>query len=140
MHFLTVACLVVCVSLAAPAPQVYQASGVLQPDTADLGPYDKVVAATIDLLPEITQVFERVGRVRSDDPEQVSRVIQEFMPVSRKAWKAAAEVDGTSIKEEDLYRFNAAEAVLPSVITFMNQLRDMQFLGGDSQAVQAANI
>ncbi|KAK8728770.1 hypothetical protein OTU49_008923, partial [Cherax quadricarinatus] len=141
MQLQFVASLAVCATLASALPQNYQATGVLQPeDTAELGSYNKVVAATIDLLPEIAEVFERVSGEPSNDPEKVSQIMLEFMPISRKAWRSAADVEGRTIKEEDLHRFNAAEAVLPSVITFMNRLRNMNFLDTNAQTFQGTNF
>ncbi|XP_071551402.1 uncharacterized protein [Panulirus ornatus] len=107
----------------------YQALGVLEPQSRDLGAQEKIVAATIDLLPEIADLFERVTRDRSNDPERIQQIMVDFLPITRKVMYATADVEGRSIPVEDIHRFNAAEAVMPSVITFMNRLRDMDFFG-----------
>lgn len=157
-----VACVALCSSLAAAKPQSYvppakpqnfvsparpqhftvqnkgqnyQSLGVLQPQSRDLGDQEKIVAATIDLLPEIADLFERVTRERSNNPERIQEIIQEFMPITRKIMYATADVEGRSIPVEDIQRFNAAEAVMPSVITFMNRLRDMDFFGTGNNAI-----
>ncbi|XP_071551414.1 uncharacterized protein [Panulirus ornatus] len=148
MHLQLVACVAFCASLAAALPQNYaaaptkarnyqplkntrnyQALGVLEPQSRDLGAQEKIVAATIDLLPEIADLFERVTRERSNDPERIQQIMVDFLPITRKVMYATADVEGRSIPVEDLHRFNAAEAVMPSVITFMNRLREMDFFG-----------
>ncbi|KAK7073120.1 hypothetical protein SK128_013401 [Halocaridina rubra] len=122
-----------CLALGTSAPQTYEAIGVLQPQTPDdgsLGSYDKLVSATINLLPDIADVFERVSRDhKPNDPLRVQEIFMDFMPITRKVMRATEEVDGRSFSEDEWHRFNAAEAVMPSVLTFMNNLREMDFFG-----------
>ncbi|XP_042880522.1 uncharacterized protein LOC122258575 [Penaeus japonicus] len=127
---LVVAAAVLCLGRA--SPQRYQALGVLQPaNSRNLGEYENVVAATIDVLPEITKLFSKVtqNRARYDKPEQIQQLMMEFMPITRKVMAATEKAEGTEIPDDVYHRFNAAERVMPHVVTFMNQLRDMDFLG-----------
>ncbi|XP_053626693.2 uncharacterized protein [Cherax quadricarinatus] len=126
------ACMILA-SLAAAAPenfphfQTYRATGVLKPESKELGSSERLVAATIDLLPEIADVFERVGGVSSNDPEAVQQAIVEFLPLTRTSIKAAAEAEGREVNEDHLRRLSAAEAVMPAVNDFMNRLRRINF-------------
>ncbi|XP_063606570.1 uncharacterized protein LOC134781319 [Penaeus indicus] len=127
---LLIAAAVLCLSRA--APQGYEALGVLQPESPrDLGDYENVVAATIDVLPEIVEVFRKVSqnRDRANDPESVQQIMLDFMPITRKVMEATEKAEGRKISDDTYHRFNAAEKVMPHVVTFMNQLREMDFFG-----------
>ncbi|KAG7167009.1 uncharacterized protein LOC121868765 [Homarus americanus] len=135
-------CMAACASVALGQPQnyqtprsheTYQATGILQPESADLGENQRLVAATIDILPEITEVLQRVGNSRSTDPERVQQVMLDFLPLSRKVLKATADAEGKELNRKDIQDINAAEAVMPSVIEFMNKLREMDFFGTEQQ-------
>ncbi|XP_037794789.1 uncharacterized protein LOC119590096 [Penaeus monodon] len=127
---LLVAAAVLCLGRA--SPQRYQAVGVLQPQTSrDLGNYENIVAATIDVLPEIVKVFSKVtqARGRASEPQIIQRLMMDFMPITRKVMEATEKAEGTKIPEDTYQGFNAAERVMPHVVTFMDQLRDMDFFG-----------
>ncbi|XP_047494464.1 uncharacterized protein LOC125042693 [Penaeus chinensis] len=127
---LLVAAAVLCLGRA--SPQRYQAVGVLQPQgSRDLGEYENIVAATIDVLPEIVKVFSKVtqARGRANEPQIIHRLMMDFMPITRKVMEATEKVEGTKISDDTYHRFNAAERVMPHVVTFMDQLRDMDFFG-----------
>ncbi|XP_037794793.1 uncharacterized protein LOC119590100 [Penaeus monodon] len=130
LKVLFVAAAVLCLSRA--APQRYQALGVLQPESPrDLGDYENVVAATIDVLPDIVKLFRKVSenRDRANDPENVQQLMLDFMPITRKVIQATEKAEGRKISQDTYHRFNAAERVMPHVVTFMNQLREMDFFG-----------
>ncbi|XP_047494567.1 uncharacterized protein LOC125042753 [Penaeus chinensis] len=130
LKVLLVAAAVLCLSRA--SPQRYQALGVLQPEgPRELGDYENVVAATIDVLPDIVEVFRKVtqSRGKANEPEQIQRVMTEFMPLTRKVMEATEKAEGTKIPDDTYHRFNAAEKVMPHVVTFMSQLREMDFFG-----------
>ncbi|KAG7167005.1 uncharacterized protein LOC121868687 [Homarus americanus] len=124
---------VMCVYTASAMPQTYEALGVLQPSTRDLGPYDNMVAATIDILPEIAQVFEQItsdpARSNNFDSGFVERVILAFLPISRKVMEAMAKAEGKSVQQEDLDRLARAEAIMPSILAFIEKLRTTDFYG-----------
>jgi len=125
-----VAAAVLC--LAQAAPQRYDTLGVLQPETPrDLGAYENIVGATIDVLPEIVEVFRKVSqnRDRANDPESVQQIMLDFMPITRKVMEATEKAEGNKFSQDTYQRFNAAEKVMPHVVTFMNQLREMDFFG-----------
>ncbi|XP_027227643.1 uncharacterized protein [Penaeus vannamei] len=127
---LLVAAAVLCLGRA--SPQRYQALGVLQPQNSrDLGDYENIVAATIDVLPEIVKVFSKItqARGRPSEPQIINRVMTEFLPITRKVMEATEKVEGTKIPDDTYHRFNAAERVMPHVVTFMEQLRAMDFFG-----------
>ncbi|XP_042880519.1 uncharacterized protein LOC122258574 isoform X1 [Penaeus japonicus] len=116
-------------------PQSYETLGVLQPESPrELGEYENMVAATIDVLPEITKVLSKVTQNRdaANDSEQIQQMVLDFLPITRKVMEATQKAEGTEIPEDVQHRFNAAERVMPHVVTFMNQLRDMDFFGVSS--------
>ncbi|XP_027227645.1 uncharacterized protein [Penaeus vannamei] len=130
LKVLLVATTLLCLSRA--APQRYQALGVLQPESPrDLGDYENIVGATIDVLPDIVEVFSKITQARgkASEPQIINRVMTEFLPITRKVMEATEKVEGTKIPDDTYHRFNAAERVMPHVVTFMNQLRDMDFFG-----------
>ncbi|XP_064108141.1 uncharacterized protein LOC135216675 [Macrobrachium nipponense] len=122
---------------ASSAPQEYQALGVLQPEAGDVGPYDRMISATIDVLPEMADVFEEIADDprHPNDPQRIQKVINVFMPLTRRLILANAEVEGRQWAKEDQYRFNAAGAVLPSVFSFMDRLRNKDFFGSGTRNV-----
>ncbi|XP_045612580.1 uncharacterized protein [Procambarus clarkii] len=131
-------CVFLVASLAAAAPQnypfgqpaqTYQATGVLEPESADLGSNERIVAATIDILPELAEVFERIGVDGFSDGERGQKAMLEFLPLTRKLLKAKADAEGTEVRKEDLQRVNAAEAVMPAVNDFVNRLRKLNVYG-----------
>ncbi|XP_068204765.1 uncharacterized protein [Palaemon carinicauda] len=109
------------------APQVYEAGNVKYPATGDFGYLDSLVAETINILPDISGVFGRITKDRSTDSSRVQDVMMEFLPITRKVMKATEKVDGKKFSRGQWDRFNAAEAVMPSVLSFMDSLRDMDF-------------
>ncbi|XP_027227637.2 uncharacterized protein [Penaeus vannamei] len=127
---LLVAAAVLCLGRASPQRQ--QALGVLQPQNSrDLGDYENIVAATIDVLPEIVKVFNKISQSqgKASEPQIINRVMTEFLPITRKLIEATEKVEGTKIPDDTHHRFNAAERVMPHVVTFMEQLRDMDLFG-----------
>ncbi|XP_071547304.1 uncharacterized protein [Panulirus ornatus] len=130
MHSQFLACVVLFASLAAALPQGYHAEGVLEVDSGDLGPHDRLVAATIDILPEIAEVLERV---QTDTfpvpPERQQEIVDEFIPLTRKIVLAQAKAEGRNAPKDALQRINAIEAVMPSVNNFMNRMRDINLFG-----------
>ncbi|XP_068203966.1 uncharacterized protein [Palaemon carinicauda] len=113
------------------APQEYEALGVLQPEAGDVGPYDRIISATVDVLPEMADVFEEIADDprHPNDPQRIQKIINVFMPLTRRLIVANAEVEGRQWAKDDQYRFNAAGAVLPSVFNFMDRLRNKDFFG-----------
>ncbi|XP_066978405.1 uncharacterized protein [Macrobrachium rosenbergii] len=112
------------------APQVYEAGDVVHPKAAgNFGYLDSLVAETVNILPDITEVFDRITEDRSTDHTRVQEVMMEFMPLTRKVMKSTEKVDGKKFSRGQWDRFNAAEAVMPAVLTFMDSLRDMDFFG-----------
>ncbi|XP_053626705.1 uncharacterized protein [Cherax quadricarinatus] len=104
--------------------QQYQAPGVLEPGYGQSGSNDRNVAA---ILQEVGDFFKLVGNGRSDDPERNSQVMSAFVPFTRKILEAAAGVDGANVSKENLKKLNDAEAVMPSVFTFLDSLRSINY-------------
>ncbi|XP_066977848.1 uncharacterized protein [Macrobrachium rosenbergii] len=122
--------LVALVSAACAAPTDYQTGAVQHPPTGEYGYLDSLVAETVNILPEITSVFGRVtGAGRSADPAHVQNVMMEFIPLTRRVMMSTENVGDRQFSSGEWQRFNAAEAVMPSVITFMDSLRNMDFFG-----------
>merc|ERR1711915_11087 len=113
------------------APQSYQTGAVNHPPTGDYDHLDALVAETVNILPEITSVFEGVtGPDRSStNPAYVQHVMMKFLPLTRKVMLYTERVGDRQFSKGDWQRFNAAEAVMPTVITFMGSLRNMNFFG-----------
>ncbi|XP_047494633.1 uncharacterized protein LOC125042788 [Penaeus chinensis] len=127
---LLVAAAVLCLGRAAPQRQ--QVLGVLQPQgSRDLGEYENIAAATIDVLPEIVKVFSKVAEARgkTNEPQTIQRLMLDFMPVTRKVIEATEKAEGRKIPKDTYHRFNAAERVMPHVVTFMDQFMNMDFFG-----------
>lgn len=125
---------VVCACGVRASSQTYSSLGVLHPSSnTDLGPYGNMVAAVIDILPEITEVFQQLAddpaRSADFDPDFVQRVIMAFLPISRKVLEASAKAEGRTVRPKELERLAAAEKVLPSVFAFMEELRKTDFYG-----------
>ncbi|XP_066977850.1 uncharacterized protein [Macrobrachium rosenbergii] len=120
-----------CIIVQAQPSDRYEALGVLQPDIGSLGPHEKSVAATIELLPEIAQVFEDVASEQSYDPSDAGSIMRlstlVFLPISKKVLLKTAEAEGRKVNVEDIYSLNAAEAVMPSVVSFMERLQAAEF-------------
>ncbi|XP_027227648.1 uncharacterized protein [Penaeus vannamei] len=126
LKVLFVAAAVLCLSRA--APQSYEGLGVLQPETPrDLGAYENVVAATIDVLPDIVELFRKLSRNRdrANDPEDAQQMLLDFMPITRKVMEATEKAGGAGISQDTYHRLNAAEKVMPHMVTFMDRLREM---------------
>ncbi|KAK7073121.1 hypothetical protein SK128_013402 [Halocaridina rubra] len=122
---------IACFCCVSGAPQIYQAAGVLKPETKSAGKYDNIVSSTIDILPEITEVFQKItadhGRSNPNDAAYVERVINAFLPISKKVLFATAKAEGRAVQSEQLEALNAAEAVMPAVFRFMESLRKNDF-------------
>ncbi|KAG7167008.1 hypothetical protein Hamer_G005315 [Homarus americanus] len=126
-------CVALCALMAVAMPQDSQVTGLLQPEEGELGEHQKIVGATIDLLPDIADVLQRVGNRQSTNSENVQRIIVDFLPITRKILKATADVEGREVNKEDVQRIYAAEAVMPSVVEFMEKLRDMDLFSSQKQ-------
>lgn len=122
-----VACVAVCASLAAAMLQTYQAQAVLTPESRELGAQEKLVSATIDLLPEIADVFERMQSESPIQPQRNMNVVLDFMPLVRKVMQVQAEVEDKSLPEEVVHQINAVEVLIPHVNTFLEKLRQMDY-------------
>ncbi|XP_071551251.1 uncharacterized protein [Panulirus ornatus] len=117
-------------------PQTYGAVGVLHPQSnTDLGPYENTVAAVIDILPEITDIFQQLaddrGRTANPKPDFVLRAVMAFLPMTRKIMEASAKAEGRAVTPEELQRLNVAEKILPPVFTFMGELLETVGTGSD---------
>ncbi|XP_042880517.1 uncharacterized protein LOC122258573 [Penaeus japonicus] len=125
--------------------QTYEALGVLQPETPrELGKHEGVVAATIDILPEIARVLKefsaRMARSQDDpfDSQNIFEILMAFMPLTRKILFAVAEAEGRIVSEEELQRLDRAEEILPSALNFILELQGSEFFGFDGPAAEKA--
>ncbi|XP_042880515.1 uncharacterized protein LOC122258571 [Penaeus japonicus] len=138
--------LVACATCACVASaQTYEALGVLQPARSrDLGKHESVVAATIDILPEVAKTLNELTSqmTRSqDDPfdsQNIFEILMAFMPVTRKILFAVAKAEGRTVSEKELQRLDRAEKLLPSAFKFMLKLQGSEFFGFDSPAAEKA--
>ncbi|KAK7073117.1 hypothetical protein SK128_013398 [Halocaridina rubra] len=114
------------------APQVYQATNIQEFDGADLGPFGAMVSYTMDLLPEIMGIFEDdINNPSKNDPlnpSHIGRFALDWIPNTRRIMTIAAESQGRRVAKEHHEALNAAEVVMPTVWSFMDRLRDMNFL------------
>ncbi|XP_068204763.1 uncharacterized protein [Palaemon carinicauda] len=112
-------------------PDHYEATGVLHPDTRELGPHEKSVAATIELLPDIAEVFEQIASDPALDRKDAGSIMRlstlAFLPITKKVLVKTAEAEGRKVNLDDIYSLNAAEAVAPSVVSFMERLGGTDF-------------
>ncbi|KAK7073122.1 hypothetical protein SK128_013403 [Halocaridina rubra] len=117
-------------------------TGVLQPGTGDLGRYNSIVSATIDILPEVSRALDQIsnspGRSRPSDAEYIEKVLSLFIPLSKKIYIADAETKGLPIERNQISRLNAAEYIMPAIFQFMKQMRSSQFFGKESREMQEA--
>lgn len=116
---------------------------MLQPEKPrDLGKYEGVVAATIDILPEVAKTLKelasRMARSQADpfDSQNMFEILMAFMPVTRRILFAVAEAEGRSVSEEELQRLDRAEKVLPSAFSFMLKLHGSDFFGFEDSAAE----
>merc|ERR1712105_286942 len=94
---------------AAPTPQDFADTlGVLAPEVPDdLGRYDNMVFATMDVLPLVATAFEDSadGMGRGVDPingERIGAFITGMMPVSRRLVRLQAEEEGRAVDPEQI--------------------------------------
>lgn len=129
--FLSCLCVLACSARA--APQNYGVLEVLESQPEDLGPYGNIVAATIDILPDIADVFENISRSRSSldptDSNSVLDVIMAFIPISEKVLEAMAKAEGRTLRPEERERLHRIKDVLPSYFAFMQNIRSTNFYG-----------
>ncbi|XP_045612768.1 uncharacterized protein [Procambarus clarkii] len=102
--------------------QAYQTPRVVKPDYGQPSSNNGNVA---NILKEVGDFFKLVGSGDSKDPERAKQVMLAFVPFTRRVLEASAGVDGANVNKEDLERLGAAEAVMPSVITFLDSLRNI---------------
>nr|XP_027227647.1 uncharacterized protein LOC113819638 [Penaeus vannamei] len=129
----------------AASAQTYEALGVLQPaKPKDLGKHEGVVAATIDILPEVAKTLKeltsRMTRSQADpfDSQNIFEILMAFMPVTRRILFAVAEAEGRSVSEEELQRLDRAEKILPSAFKFMLKIQGSDFFGFEDSAAERA--
>ncbi|XP_037794258.1 uncharacterized protein LOC119589757 [Penaeus monodon] len=120
----------------AASAQRYEALGVLQPARpTGLGKDESVVAATIDILPEVAKTMKeltaKMTRSQDDpfDSQNIFEVLTAFMPVTRKILFALAKAEGRTVSEKELQRLDRAEKILPSAFKFMLKIQGSDFFG-----------
>jgi len=118
---------------------------VLQPaKPRDLGKYENVVAATIDILPEVSkslkELASRMTRSQDDpfDSQNMLEILMAFMPVTRRILFAVAKAEGRTVSEEELQRLDRAEKILPSAFKFMLQIQGSDFFGFENPDAERA--
>nr|XP_027227641.1 uncharacterized protein LOC113819633 [Penaeus vannamei] len=123
----------------AVSAQRYEALGVLRPARAkSLGEHENVVAATIDILPEVaktmTDLTSKMTRSQADpfDSQNIFEVLMAFMPVTRRILFAVAKAEGRTVTEKELKRLDRAEKILPSAFKFMLRIQGSDFFGFDT--------
>ncbi|XP_068204767.1 uncharacterized protein [Palaemon carinicauda] len=104
------------------------------PEFFGLGSYDDIVSASIDILPEITDVLDHLSATAASsssvsDPSFIKEVLDRFIPLSKKVYISNAKTHGYPIKQDQISRLNAAERVIPPVFDFMKRMRDSRFFG-----------
>ncbi|KAG7167006.1 uncharacterized protein LOC121868760 [Homarus americanus] len=125
-------CLCACAVKAVP-----QSYGVLEvshpePNQADLGPFENMVSATIDVLPEIREVFQRITSRRDPSADPVSLkvmedIIMSFLPITEKILKISAKAEGRELRPEELERLDRTKEILPAYFRLMNDIAKADF-------------
>ncbi|XP_071551387.1 uncharacterized protein [Panulirus ornatus] len=130
---ITISSLCVWVCSARAVPETYGVLEVLEAQPSDMGPYENIVAATIDILPEIADMLVNISKSRSSldftDSNSVLEVILAFLPISEKVMEAMAKAEGRTLVPEERERLTRIKEVLPSYFAFMQEIRGTNFYG-----------
>ncbi|XP_053626666.1 uncharacterized protein [Cherax quadricarinatus] len=129
-------CAFLCSCAVRAVPQTYGILEVVepQPSTEQLGPFQNIVSSAIDFLPDITNIFQMITRVRDPsskpaDLKAVEEIILSFLPITEKMMTAAAKAEGREVKPEDLERLARVSKILPSYFQLIEDITKRDFSG-----------
>ncbi|XP_045612766.1 uncharacterized protein [Procambarus clarkii] len=117
------------------APQTYGVVEVRepQPNTVEVGPFERIVSSAIDFLPEITGLLQKITRARdpaadnSVDFKTVEEIIVSFLSITEKIQRATAEAEGREVKPEELERFTRVSKALPVYLRLLQNITKGNF-------------
>ncbi|XP_068204768.1 uncharacterized protein [Palaemon carinicauda] len=124
---------------ASAAPQVYQARGVHHPTAQESGELSKALAASANILPELSTVLKKIydnqgSAAFSSDPKAIGSIVSAFLPLSEQSLTLRETLTGQPSKE-DQEKLKLVGRIMPVVSNFLDDLRA---LGGNRRSSSVA--
>ncbi|KAG7167007.1 hypothetical protein Hamer_G005313 [Homarus americanus] len=124
-------CVALFACLATPLPQskeagkIFETSDVLQPQARILKKSEGIISTVLDIIPKISHFSGLGGNQTSNNLNRGQGNIVGLLRSVRPVLRASANFRGFKVNRDHIASLDAAEAITPSIFTFLDKLRSL---------------